>query len=58
MALKKMERRGTVNPKETKKHLRESNLPLPFGERIQVRGKLDKTISTLTPTLSRQREKG
>jgi hypothetical protein len=57
MALKKMERRGTVNPKEIKRHLRESDLPLPKGERIQVRGKPDKTISTLTPTLSRQRER-
>jgi len=31
--------------------------PLPEGERIKVRGKI-MTISTLTPALSRQRERG
>jgi len=32
--------------------------PLPLGERIKVRGKPSESLSTLTPTLSRQRERG
>jgi len=32
-------------------------LSSPLGERIQVRGKTSESISTLTPTLSRWRER-
>ena len=35
-----------------------SRFPLPAGERMKVRGKTPEIISTLTPALSRQRERG